>query len=43
LKLNLKANIALGGYRSENTEIKFNQIEESKKEGIFIVEGEEEL
>jgi len=37
---NLKANIALGGDASCGTDIKFNQIERGKKEGIFVVEGE---
>ena len=40
---NLKANIALGGQDSGFTKIKKNYIERGKKEGIFIVEGEENL
>ena len=40
---NIKANIALGGQYSGKTKIKFNMIENSKSEGIFIIEGEEEL
>jgi parallel beta-helix repeat protein len=40
---NIKANIALGGERSGKTKIKFNMIENSKSEGIFVVEGEEQL
>ena len=40
---NLKANIALGGLGSENTRVVKNLIEKGKKEGIFVVEGDEEL
>jgi parallel beta-helix repeat protein len=40
---NIKANIALGGERSGKSKIKFNMIENSKSEGIFVVEGEETL
>ena len=40
---NIKANIALGGKSSGKTKIKFNRIENSKSEGIFVVEGEKEL
>jgi hypothetical protein len=40
---NIKANIAVGGLNSGNTRIKFNYIEESKSEGIFVIEGEEKL
>jgi len=40
---NIKANIALGGARSGNTRIKFNYIENSKSEGIFVAEGEATL
>ena len=40
---NLKANIALGGVDSEKTNIKFNHIEQSKQEGIFVVEGGDTL
>ena len=40
---NIKANIALGGESSGSTRIKFNYIENSKSEGIFVVEGEEKL
>lgn len=38
---NIKANIALGGQKSGKTKIKYNYIENSKSEGIFIIEGEE--
>ena len=38
---NIKANIALGGERSGKTKIKFNMIENSKSEGIFVIEGED--
>ena len=40
---NIKANIALGGERSGKSRIKYNMIENSKSEGIFVVEGEETL
>lgn len=40
---NVKANIALGGKNSGLTKIKFNIIENSKTEGIFVIEGEEKL
>mmetsp|Transcript_11521 Transcript_11521/g.19488 ORF Transcript_11521/g.19488 Transcript_11521/m.19488 type:complete len:174 (+) Transcript_11521:664-1185(+) len=42
---NIKANIALGGKRSGEvpTRILYNQIEKSKQEGIFVVEGEQDL
>jgi parallel beta-helix repeat protein len=40
---NVKANIALGGDRSGKTKIKYNMIENSKSEGIFVVEGENHL
>ena len=40
---NLRANIALGGEGSGSTKIKYNHIEKSKQEGIFIVEGGLEL
>jgi parallel beta-helix repeat protein len=43
LDSNIKANIALGGKNSGLTRIKYNYIEHSKSEGIFIVEGEERL
>lgn len=43
LDKNIKANIALGGKMSGNTKIRWNQIENSKNEGIFVVEGEEKL
>jgi parallel beta-helix repeat protein len=39
----LRANIALGGEGSGSTKIKYNHIEKSKQEGIFIVEGGLEL
>ena len=40
---NIKANIALGGEGSGKTVIRDNLIEHGKQEGIFVVEGEEEL
>lgn len=40
---NIKANIALGGKVSGLTRIKYNYIENSKSEGIFVIEGEEKL
>ena len=40
---NKKANIALGGAASGRSVIKYNLIEESNAEGIFVVEGEEGL
>ena len=40
---NMKANIALGGVISGETIIKYNQIERSKCEGIFVGEGDTEL
>lgn len=40
---NLKANIALGGQNSGDSKVNFNQIEKSKQEGIFVVEGEPDL
>jgi len=40
---NVKANIAIGGDRSGKTKIKYNMIENSKSEGIFVVEGEHHL
>lgn len=40
---NIKANIALGGKKSGETKIKYNYIENSKSEGIFVIEGEEYL
>lgn len=40
---NIKANIALGGKASGETRIKYNYIENSKSEGIFVIEGEEYL
>lgn len=43
IESNIKANIALGGKSSGNTRIKFNYIENSKSEGIFVIEGEEKL
>ena len=43
LDANIKANIALGGERSGKSKIKFNMIENSKSEGIFVVEGEDTL
>jgi len=43
LDKNIKANIALGGKNCGYTQIKYNLIENSKSEGIFVVEGEEKL
>ena len=43
LDKNIKANIALGGKNCGNSRIKYNIIENSKSEGIFICEGEENL
>ena len=40
---NLKANIAFGGKNSGKTIIKKNDISHGKSEGIFIVEGEDEV
>ena len=40
---NIKANIAVGGERSGKTKIKYNIIENSKSEGIFAIESEENL
>ena len=40
---NIKANIAVGGVNSGNTRIKYNYIEESNSEGIFVIEGEDKL
>lgn len=40
---NIKASIALGGKNSGQTKIRWNSIENSKAEGIFVVEGEERL
>lgn len=40
---NIKANIALGGKKSGETKIRYNYIENSKSEGIFVIEGEEYL
>ena len=40
---NIKANLACGGQKSANTCIMYNHIEHSKSEGIFVVEGEEEI
>ena len=40
---NIKANIAAGGENSGKTKIKFNQIEHSKSEGVFLVEAHESL
>lgn len=40
---NFKANIALGGKASGETRIKYNYIENSKSEGIYVIEGEEYL
>jgi parallel beta-helix repeat protein len=43
IEKNIKANIALGGVNCGKTLIKYNIIENSKAEGIFVVEGEEKL
>lgn len=43
LDANIKANIALGGVASGRTRIKYNIIENSKSEGMFIMQGEEKL
>lgn len=40
---NIKANIAVGGENSGKTKIRYNQIENSKSEGLFIIEGEDKL
>ena len=40
---NIKANIALGGEKTGMTRIKYNYIENSKSEGIFVAEGEANL
>lgn len=40
---NIKANIALGGLHCGNTKIMYNLIENSKSEGVFVIEGEEKL
>ena len=40
---NIKANIAIGGELSGKTKVKWNQIENSKSEGIFCIETEEKL
>ena len=40
---NIRANIALGGERTGKTKIKYNLIENSKSEGIFVFEGEDRL
>ena len=40
---NVKANIGLGGTNSGQTRITHNLIQESKSEGIFVIEGEQNL
>jgi len=40
---NFKANIALGGESSGETQVKWNQIDHGLREGVFVVEGEETL
>jgi hypothetical protein len=40
---NIKANIALGGERTGKCKIKYNMIENSKSEGMFVIEGEPTL
>ena len=40
---NIKANIACGGENSGKIKVKHNQIENSKSEGIFVIDGEEYL
>ena len=39
----MKANIGLGGTNSGQTRITHNLIKESKSEGIFVIEGEQNL
>ena len=39
----MKANIACGGEASGKTRIMYNYIENSKQEGIFVIDGEREL
>ena len=41
ISLNVKANIAIGGSYTGKTKIKYNIIEHSKSEGIFVIEGED--
>ena len=43
IESNIKANIALGGNNTGFTRIKYNYIENSNSEGIFVVEGEDKL
>jgi len=43
LDANIKANIALCGYETGKTKIRYNIIENSKSEGIFVLEGENDL
>ena len=43
IEQNIKANIACGGKMSGNTRIKYNYIENSKSEGVFVIEGEDNL
>jgi Flp pilus assembly CpaF family ATPase len=40
---NMKANVACGGTSSGKTRIMYNYIENSKQEGIFVIDGEREL
>ena len=40
---NYKANIALGGESSGLTRIKYNYIENSLQEGVFVIDGQREL
>jgi parallel beta-helix repeat protein len=40
---NIKANIACGGECSGKIRIMYNYIENSKQEGIYVVDGEREL
>ena len=40
---NIKANIAMGGLNCGLTKVMYNLIESSKSEGIFVIEGEENL
>lgn len=43
LEWNLKANIAVGGKNSGNTLISQNKILKSIQEGIFVVDGEDQM
>ena len=43
LDANIKANIALCGHQTGKTKIRYNIIENSKSEGVFVLEGEDDL